>query len=249
MTARDPAVSGPVRSGQSGSLVVVIEHEPEVGDMARRYLERARFPVRVTADPAEAIVSVSSRLATAYVIDLTMPGLDIRLVRRALASGTAASVVFLLGARAARPRGLGSGPGERRWLVRPFSPRTLVETVREVLTPPLEPVARKLVAEAELTPGELAVLTALADAKGRVVSREQLLTVISQGRGKIPGPRVVDVYVAQLRAKLGAGSIRTVRSAGYAISDHISYESWLGKPKANSRGAAPQRDAGGASIA
>jgi DNA-binding response OmpR family regulator len=234
-------------------VIVVAEHEPEVAEMTRRYLERARLPARVTDSPAEAITLLRARQAAAYVLDLTMPGLDIRLVRRALASGPATAAVFLTGARAARPRGLGSGPGRRRWLVRPFSPRALVEAVRETLIPPPRqvggPARQTLEAGVPLTPGEAAVLAALAGASGRVLTRQELVAAIPPGRGKTPGPRVVDVYVTQLRAKLGSTAIRTVRCAGYALSDHISGESWHGKPKANFRGPAPERLGDGASIA
>ncbi len=61
------------------------------------------------------------------------------------------------------------------------------------------------------------MLAALTDNAGRVLSRRQLLA--AAGRHSA-GDRAADVYVAQLRAKLGpAAPIRTVRGAGYAL-DH-----------------------------
>ncbi|MFY9934367.1 MAG: winged helix-turn-helix domain-containing protein, partial [Streptosporangiaceae bacterium] len=66
-----------------------------------------------------------------------------------------------------------------------------------------------------LTETEYAVLATLLDQPGRVISRGRLLA--AAGRGKA-GPRAADVYIAQLRGKLGpAAAIRTVRGAGYAI--------------------------------
>ena len=66
-----------------------------------------------------------------------------------------------------------------------------------------------------LTATESAVLAALMDNPGRVLSRRQLLT--AAGRPSA-GDRAADVYVAQLRAKLGSAvRIRTVRGAGYAL--------------------------------
>ena len=63
---------------------------------------------------------------------------------------------------------------------------------------------------------EAAVLAALTDNAGRVLSRRQLLA--AAGRHSA-GDRAADVYVAQLRAKLGpAVRIRTVRGAGYALT-------------------------------
>ena len=217
MTTRDldPLASGP---GRDDALVVVAEHEPEVAEMARRYLRAARLPALVTASPEEAVGLLRSRMAVAYILDLTMPDLDIRLVRRALV-GRSAAVVFLMDPRAARPRGLGSGPGSRRWLVRPFSPRALVDSVRETLIPsqpraPIDP-------SRGLTAGEAAVLGALERAEGRVLTRQQLVAALSSGRSRTPGPRVIDVYITQLRAKLGTDSIRTIRGAGYALTPGV----------------------------
>jgi DNA-binding response OmpR family regulator len=211
-------------SGRDDALVVVAEHEPEVAEMARRYLRAARLPALVTASPQEAIGLLRSRMAAAYILDLTMPDLDIRLVRRALV-GRSAAVVFLMDPRAARPRGLGSGPGSRRWLVRPFSPRALVDSVRETLIPPPTappPFPRAPIDPSRgLTAGEAAVLGALERAEGRVLTRQQLVAALSSGRSRTPGPRVIDVYITQLRAKLGTDSIRTIRGAGYALTPGV----------------------------
>lgn len=209
--------------------------------MARRYLDKARLPVQVIASPDEVVTLLRGRRAAAYVLDLTMPGLDIRLVRRALVNGPATAVVFLMDPRAIRPRGLGAAEGSRRWLVRPFSPRALVEAVRETLIPPQpQPSAAELgehgagwPGEHRLTAGEETVLAALETADGRVLTRQELVGAVAAGRGKTPGPRVIDVYVTQLRAKLGSDVIRTVRGTGYALRT-----SWHGKPTANSRGPA-----------
>jgi DNA-binding response OmpR family regulator len=66
-----------------------------------------------------------------------------------------------------------------------------------------------------LTATEFAMLAAMADRPGRVLSRRQLLA--AAGR-QAAGDRAADVYIAQLRAKIGAaGQIRTARGAGYAM--------------------------------
>ena len=71
--------------------------------------------------------------------------------------------------------------------------------------------------EPHLTATEAAVLAALTDNAGRVLSRRQLLAAAGRHSAS---DRAADVYVAQLRTKLGpAASIRTVRGAGYAL-DH-----------------------------
>ncbi|MGH3284805.1 MAG: response regulator transcription factor, partial [Streptosporangiaceae bacterium] len=106
--------------------------------------------------------------------------------------------------------------GARRWLARPFSPRQLVCLVRDVLTDPVEPHRPAPRLHPALTATESAVLAALTENAGRVLSRRQLLA--AAGR-QTAGDRAADVYVTQLRAKLGAAAvqIRTVRGVGYAL--------------------------------
>jgi two-component system response regulator MtrA len=219
--------------------VLLAEHEPEVAEMSARYLRRDGFRVRLVTTPELALAELTAGPDTVAVLDLTMPGLDPRHVRRALRT----PVIFLLAGP--RPRGLAQGTpgsGPRRWLTRPFGPRQLVAMVRDVLAQaaprpgagplgarggPGERIAGGLRLDARtrtvqagprsarLTETEYAVLAALLDRPGRVVSRTALLA--AAGRGKA-GPRAADVYIAQLRAKLGsAAAIRTVRGAGYAI--------------------------------
>jgi DNA-binding response OmpR family regulator len=207
MTAPAPSPGG------LGS-VLLAEHEPEVAEMSARYLRRDGLRVRLVTTPERALAELTGGPDAAAVLDLTMPGLDPRRIRRALRT----PVIFLVaGPRGPRPRGLarGGSSGRRRWLARPFGPRQLVAMVRDVLAEPASRPAGDTGESAELTATEFAVLAALLDRPGRVLSRRQLLTAAGRAGA---GDRAADVYIAQLRAKLGSGVIRTVRGAGYAIS-------------------------------
>lgn len=208
--------------------VLVADHEPEVAELARRYLERAGMLVRVTGSPAETVQALAGPAADLFVIDLTMPGLEVRAVRRVLAP--AVPVVFLLRRGDHRPHGLNSPPAARRWLTRPFSPRALVDTVAELIQRvpgPRHPAGGAPDGgpfeidvngrDVTLTRTEFALLTALAGQPGRVLSRQRLLAALEGERGKRPSPRAVDVYIAQLRSKLGADAIRTVHGVGYVL--------------------------------
>jgi len=215
--------------------ILLAEHEPEVAEMSARYLRRDGLRVRLVTTPELALAELTIGQDTAAVLDLTMPGLDPRRLRRALRT----PVVLLVAGP--RPRGLGSAAA-RRWLGRPFSPRQLVTLVRELLPekPPaqasiaqasvghdgpgargrlrLDSASRTAIADGQpvpLTSTEFAMLTAMAERPGRVLSRRQLLA--AAGR-QAAGDRAADVYIAQLRAKIGAvGQIRTARGAGYAL--------------------------------
>jgi DNA-binding response OmpR family regulator len=242
--------------------VLLAEHEPEVAEMSARYLRRDGLNVRLVTSPELTLAELIGGPDTAAVIDLTMPGLDPRRIRRALRT----PVIFLVaGSGGPRPRGL-AVRGQRRWLARPFSPRQLVTMVRDVLAQaealaqahaqteaeaqaqpaptPLRPAVpvpvpvpapvgrnaggwrldnptRSAVAGAHrvpLTATEFAVLAALADHPGRVLSRRQLLA--AAGRHGT-GDRAADVLIAQLRAKLGPDqktlAIRTIRGVGYVL--------------------------------
>jgi DNA-binding response OmpR family regulator len=217
----------------NGAGVLIADHEPEVGEMSRRYLARAGLNPTVVTTPGEALAALAGREADLLVLDLTMPGLEVAAVSRALAAGDRVPVVFLLDRFGIRPRGLSGGagagpPATRAWLSRPFSPRALVDAATALLRPGSAgvPGARAggragsvTVAgrEVVLTRTERAILAALAGQPGRVLSRAELLAALEADRGKRPSGRAIDVYVTQLRAKLGPGVIRTVHGLGYSL--------------------------------
>jgi DNA-binding response OmpR family regulator len=217
--------------------VLLAEHEPEVAEMSARYLHRDGLRVRLVTTPEQTLAELTGGPDTAAVLDLTMPGLDPRRIRRALRT----PVIFLVaGSVGPRPRGLarsGGTTGPRRWLARPFGPRQLVAMVRDVLATPApaqgaEPAGRTADGlwldgrtlrvrtavggqPVKLTATEFAVLAALLDHRGRVLSRRQLLAAAGHPAA---ADRAADVYISQLRAKIGSAVvIRTARGAGYAI--------------------------------
>lgn len=123
--------------------VLLIEHDPAVAELSRRYLERERFAIRLARTPSEAAAALAEAAAGRYspdavVLDLTMPGLRGREIRRALCQpagkpgpGTARPLVGLAGPGGLRPREAGV-PGSS-CLRRPFGPRSLVVTVHAAL--------------------------------------------------------------------------------------------------------------------
>ena len=222
--------------------VLVADHEPEVGEMSRRYLARAGLSVRVVTSPAAVLGALADESADLLVIDLTMPSLEVPAIRRALTARPSLPAVFLLDRHGVRPRSLSDAPaGQHVFLQRPFSPRALVEAVTGLLRPaqlrpgqphPAVPSGgpgcvleldsghrRVTVAgrQIDLTRTEFALLTALAAEPGRALSRQRLLAALEAERGKRPTARAIDVYILQLRAKLGSVAIETVHGVGYAL--------------------------------
>jgi DNA-binding response OmpR family regulator len=230
--------------GREPVSVLLAEHEPEVAEMSARYLRRDGLRVRLVTSPEPTLAELTGGPDAAAVIDLTMPGLDPRRIRRALHT----PVIFLVAdAKAPRPRGLavrGDAAGARRWLARPFSPRQLVALVRDVMTEPAEPhrPARRL--DPTLTATESAVLAALTTNPGRVLSRRQLLAAAGHPAA---GDRAADVYIAQIRAKLGpVVRIRTVRGKGYVLDQPSRLRESSGEPIPG--GQSPWHPGGGATI-
>src|SRR5512146_418994 len=104
------------RSGPRGPCgprsVLLAEHEPDVAEMSARYLRRDGLLVRLVTTPEQALAELAGGEDTVSaldltVLDLTMPGLDPRRIRRALRT----PVIFLAaGPQGPRPRGLARGP-------------------------------------------------------------------------------------------------------------------------------------------
>ncbi|MER7544195.1 response regulator transcription factor [Actinomadura sp.] len=219
-------------TADGGGVVLVVEHDPAVAELQRRYLAREGFDVEIVADPARAPAAAERARPDAVVLDLSTAALPADLYRRVADAARPAPVVAVTGPLdPLAARSLGDHRVER-----PFGPRVLVAAVAEALRrgapaepPPvplragpiaLDPRDRTAVAgdrRVALTVTEFDLLEFLMANPGRVFTREQLLDA-AWGPGAGAGSRTVDVHVAQLRAKLGEGTpIRTVRGIGYVL--------------------------------
>jgi DNA-binding response OmpR family regulator len=217
-------------------LVLVVEDEAAIAELAALYLKRDGFGVHVEADGGQALDAVRRLKPVAIVLDIGLSGLDgIEICKALRAAGDWTPVLFVTARDDELDRLLGLEIGADDYLTKPFSPRELAARVRTVLrrasgaTPAAETFAvggarvdltsRRAWAgdvEISLTSTEFDLLTHLLRHPGQVLSRDQLLSAV-WGYAAAAGTRTVDVHVAQLRAKLGAASpIRTVRGIGYA---------------------------------
>ncbi|HEY3734012.1 MAG TPA: response regulator transcription factor [Streptosporangiaceae bacterium] len=239
--------------------ILVAEHEPAVAELTRRYLAREGLCVRSTRTPADTTAALAGCRAAVAVLDLAMPGLDARQIRRLICvtpgprgraggqpavRGAADAVLVPLicltageAAQGLRPEDI--GVSRDACLPRPFGPRTLVARVRAAARAvsaqapaaraaapstagglSLDPAARLACRDGvpvALTGTEFDLLACLVRGAGRAQSRGRLRQEV-WGRDSAAGDRIVDVYIAQLRAKLGPdGGIRTVRGVGYVL--------------------------------
>ncbi|MHC3467442.1 response regulator transcription factor [Streptomyces sp. 7R007] len=222
----------------SKGLVLVVEDERNIADLQRRYLSREGFGVHVESDGDAALAAVRRMRPVAIVLDIALPGTDgMEVCRRLREEGDWTPVLFVTARDEVTDRVLGLELGGDDYLTKPFSPQELVARVKSLLRraagPRRDPVRRvgRLTLDTgrrtlhvdggpvELTTTEFNLLAFLMDHPGQVFTREQLLAQV-WGYAGYRDTRVMDVYVSQLRAKLGdASPLRTVRGVGYGVTD------------------------------
>jgi two-component system alkaline phosphatase synthesis response regulator PhoP len=220
---------------------LVVEDDPDIVELIVHYLQAEGFEVETTGDGGVALDRLRAASYQLVILDLQLPGRDglsvcaeLRRDRR-----TRSIPVIMLTARGDEAdRIVGLEVGADDYVVKPFSPKELVARVRALLRRierpeddevaplldgPLEiDSSRHLVRWAgdaiHLTAKEFALLTALVEARGRVLSRQRLLEQI-WGYTYAEGTRTVDVHVRRLREKLPglAERLITVKSLGYRM--------------------------------
>ncbi len=224
---------------------LVVEDDPDIVELLEHYLAADGWSVDGTGDGSAALRRLRAESYQLLVLDLQLPGLDglslcreVRQDRR-----TRALPIVMLTARGDESdRIVGLELGADDYVVKPFSPKELVARVRALFrrlerepeTASVEAghlrfaelevdTQRHTVAwagrPAQLTAKEFALLVALIEAHGRVLSRQRLLEDV-WGYSYADGTRTVDVHVRRLREKLPelAPSIRTVKSLGYRLA-------------------------------
>jgi two-component system alkaline phosphatase synthesis response regulator PhoP len=223
--------------------ILVAEDSPDIADLLRHYLERAGHVVDGLASGLEVMPQIHARRPDLVVLDLMLPGMDGLLVCQALRQdpSTAAIPVLMLTARGEesdRIRGLELGADD--YVVKPFSPKEVVARVaallRRVDRPAAAPGGRlrhgpitidleqHLVrineTEVRLTAKEFLLLQYLIEHRGRVLSRDLLLTDV-WGYQYTGGTRTVDVHIRRLREKIPllATALTTIKQFGYRLDD------------------------------
>jgi DNA-binding response OmpR family regulator len=222
-----------------GQRVLVVDDDPTVSDVVRRYLERAGLAVTLAADGPAGLRAYQAERPDLVVLDLMLPGLDgLEVCRRLRSRPDEVPIVMLtaLGEEADRVLGLQLGADD--YVTKPFSPRELVLRVQSVLRragraapAPAESladgelevdVARRMArlrgAELALTVREFDLLVFLMRHPGRAFRRAELLENVW---GWTFGDQsTVTVHMRRLREKVeddpaDPRRIRTVWGVGY----------------------------------
>ena len=224
----------------SAETILVVDDEANIVELVRMYLERDGFRVRTASTGAQALESIARQPPALTVLDLMLPEVDGWEVCRRVRAGQAAPdlpIIMLTARDDDVDKIVGLELGADDYVTKPFNPRELVARVKAILrrahttTRTEAPVRAGDVtidpARHEVRIGQKAVrlrrkefdlLLALAENRGIVLSREQILNQV-WGYEFYGETRTVDVHIAQLRKKLAGASIQieTVVGVGYKL--------------------------------
>lgn len=221
--------------------ILIADDEPQIRDVLRFALERAGMEVTVVRNGAEAVQQVQRGGLDLIVLDIGMPEMDGLEVCRKVRHASDIPILFLSARNEEIDRVLGLEMGGDDYVTKPFSPRELVARVGAILKrtrAAARPSGRKthgrlcldidghMVAYAgedvPLTALEFAILAALMERDGAVLSRDRLIDV-AYGPTMHVAERTIDSHVRNIRAKFTAagrpGVIATVHGVGFKLGD------------------------------
>ena len=223
----------------TSELILLVDDEPSIIQLARMYFERDGFRVQEAGDGEAALEAVVKHRPALIVLDVMLPKLDgFEVCRKLRTSGDQTPIIMLTARDEDIDKIIGLELGADDYLTKPFNPRELIARVKAILrrgdnkkqadSNPIHrgdltiiPASREVRVASrtlDLRTQEFDLLLTLAEQPGRVFSREQLLQ-LAWGFDFYGQTRTVDVHIAHLRKKLEGGSVKieTVTGVGYKL--------------------------------
>lgn len=225
--------------------ILVVDDEADLVELVSYNLKKEGFSVESALDGEEALSKLKKENYDLLILDLMLPGVQgmelCRILRNDLK--TSRMPIIMLTARGEElDRILGLEMGADDYVTKPFSPRELTARVRAVLRRAAPMSAERHIMKGTLKIGgleidrekyvaalkgkpvrlsatEFKLLLYLAERKGKVFSRDQLLDAVWSDEAFVE-PRTVDVHIRRLRAQIEEDParpqyIRTMRGIGY----------------------------------
>ena len=220
--------------------ILVVEDEPGIATMLQDDLTLEGYQVEVLGDGAAAARRAREGGFDLILLDVMLPGKDGFEVCRELRRGGVRTPILMLTARAQESeKVLGLEVGADDYVTKPFGPRELRARIAALLrrsqsaaTPPLVRIGdadvdfsraeiRRGTEATPLTPLEFRLLQTFIEARGRILTREQLIAQ-AWGPNTFVSDRVVDNHIGSLRRKLEPDAaepryLRNVRGLGYCL--------------------------------
>jgi two-component system, OmpR family, alkaline phosphatase synthesis response regulator PhoP len=224
------------------SRILVAEDDPDIASLLAHYLQKAGFEADVVTSGREVVPRIRKSPPDLVLLDLMLPGTDGLEVCRAVRNdqNTASIPIIMVTAKGEESdRIVGLELGADDYITKPFSPGEVVARVRALLrrTTRSGPAESRLVygpiivdidrhvvridhSEIKLTAKEFLLLQYLMQHRGRVLSRDLLLTDV-WGYSYTGGTRTVDVHVRRLREKVPflEEALVTVKQFGYKLME------------------------------
>ena len=219
--------------------ILIIDDEPSIVTLVSAYLKPEGYEVYTASDGLSGLKTARAFKPDLIVLDLMLPGLDgLELLSR-LRRESEVYVILLTARTEETDKIVGLSVGADDYVTKPFSPRELVARIksalrriqvgsgvedgslmnfRHVSIDTAARIVRVAGQPVELTAIEFNLLKSLAENRGRVLTREQLLEKV-WGGSYFGDMRVVDVHLGHVRQKLGGDFITTVRAVGYRFED------------------------------
>jgi two-component system, OmpR family, alkaline phosphatase synthesis response regulator PhoP len=221
-------------------IILVIEDEPSIQELVTAYLRPEGYKVYTAADGPSGLQAARSYKPDLIILDLMLPDMDGMELLARLRRESNVYVILLTALSEETDKIVGLSVGADDYVTKPFSPRELAARVKAALrrmqdraeSPEeniltfqhlrIDPLARQVWVDeqpVDLTQIEFDLLLILAQHRGMVLSRDQLLEKV-WGSSYFGELRVVDVHLSHVRQKLGRDDlISTVRGVGYRFED------------------------------
>jgi len=230
---------------QEQKHIIVVDDEADLIELVSYNLRKEGFTVDSASDGEKALEKIRKGTYSLVILDLMLPGIQgielCRIIRND--PKTVNLPIIMLTAKGEEvDKIIGLEMGADDYMSKPFSPRELVARVKAVLRRSMEkPAAEKILKIGELeidrerytvtvkgkpvklSATEYRLLLFLAERRGRVFSRDQLLDAVWRDEAFVE-PRTVDVHIRRLRANIEKEPahpkyIKTMRGIGYLFSE------------------------------
>ena len=229
----------PTANSASGRILL-IEDDPRLASLVSEYLGEAGYRVTVAETGAAGLERAARESFDALVLDLMLPDMDGLDVCRRLRADSVLPILMLTARGDAMDRVVGLEMGADDYLPKPFEPRELLARLRAILRRGRAGVAADVLrfgrleidrgaravrvdgVTRELTSHQFALLLALGENAGRVLSRDALMEKL-KGEPLEAFDRSIDVHISRIRAAIEDDAkkprrIVTVRGSGYVFA-------------------------------
>lgn len=240
MTSGTTGRRAPLATDRGAGRILIVEDDQDIAGLVAHHLAKAGYTSEILAAGTEVLARVRRDPPDLVVLDLMLPGLsglEICRSMRADPSVSGVPIIMLTARTEETDRIVGLEIGSDDYVTKPFSPKELVARIGAVLRRTSRGRAggaplrfgsllvdpdRHLVTldgeEARLTAKEFLLLKYLIEHRGRVLSRDVLLSDVWDYK-YTGGTRTVDVHIRRLREKLPvlSDAIVTIKQFGYKL--------------------------------